>query len=241
MCRFAVRHKRGFTLIELLVVIAIIAILAAILFPVYARLKERAKLVNCVTNVKQMGIAAMQYENDYDGKTLPLYLGQFVFNQDCLWPELMWPYVRSGNKNLAAGGMKGMFKCSSSPTIANAAFDRSYGYNPYLGEGSSISLSEVVNPASTIRVCETWWYEHPSYVECGSLYSVPRSRATPTQNHGPQPAPPGWHNGVNAVLFVDGHVRQWRKDQIWQQDNYQEGSVQMPDVWYRLRGPKPGA
>src|SRR5947199_3153379 len=58
--------KRGFTLIELLVVIAIIALLAAILFPVFSRARENARKSSCLNNVKQIGVAMMQYTQDYD-------------------------------------------------------------------------------------------------------------------------------------------------------------------------------
>ncbi|HLJ53881.1 MAG TPA: prepilin-type N-terminal cleavage/methylation domain-containing protein, partial [Chthonomonadaceae bacterium] len=60
------RSCRGFTLIELLVVIAIIAILAAILFPVFARARESARKTSCISNMKQIGLAAKMYINDYD-------------------------------------------------------------------------------------------------------------------------------------------------------------------------------
>src|SRR6056297_3423700 len=63
-------RRHGFTLIELLVVIAIIAILAAILFPVFARAREKARQASCLSNVKQMGLAAMMYVQDYD-ETMP--------------------------------------------------------------------------------------------------------------------------------------------------------------------------
>src|SRR5438552_168998 len=59
--------RRGFTLIELLVVIAIIAILAAILFPVFARAREAARKISCLSNVKQLGTASVMYHTDYDG------------------------------------------------------------------------------------------------------------------------------------------------------------------------------
>jgi len=60
------KSKHGFTLIELLVVIAIIAILAAILFPVFAKVREKARQTSCASNMKQMGMAVLQYNQDYD-------------------------------------------------------------------------------------------------------------------------------------------------------------------------------
>ena len=63
--------RLGFTLIELLVVIAIIAILAAILFPVFAQAREKARQISCISNEKQIGLAALQYTQDYD-ELMPL-------------------------------------------------------------------------------------------------------------------------------------------------------------------------
>jgi prepilin-type N-terminal cleavage/methylation domain-containing protein len=65
------RAKPGFTLIELLVVIAIIAILAAILFPVFAQAREKARAISCISNVKQIGLAALMYTEDYDEVLVP--------------------------------------------------------------------------------------------------------------------------------------------------------------------------
>jgi prepilin-type N-terminal cleavage/methylation domain-containing protein len=66
--------RKGFTLIELLVVIAIIAILAAILFPVFARAREKARQASCLSNCKQMGLGAVMYAQDYDEMTVPGYM-----------------------------------------------------------------------------------------------------------------------------------------------------------------------
>jgi len=102
-----VYRKEAFTLIELLVVIAIIAILAAILFPVFARARENARKATCQSNLKQIGSAVMMYVQDYD-ETMPfLYVntgndarpvegwpgstGRYIY-----WAELLYPYVKNG-------------------------------------------------------------------------------------------------------------------------------------------------
>jgi prepilin-type N-terminal cleavage/methylation domain-containing protein/prepilin-type processing-associated H-X9-DG protein len=91
-------RRMGFTLIELLVVIAIIAILAAILFPVFAQAREKARAISCVSNLKQLGLAYRMYEDDYDEMVVPDY--EYVGGQPAghlLWyPDLMYPYVKNG-------------------------------------------------------------------------------------------------------------------------------------------------
>ncbi|RYX85718.1 DUF1559 domain-containing protein [bacterium] len=92
--------KRGFTLIELLVVIAIIAILAAILFPVFARARENARRSSCQSNLKQIGLGAIQYVQDYDEQMVRVSYG--VSNGDgpsdvnrYKWMDAIQPYVKS--------------------------------------------------------------------------------------------------------------------------------------------------
>jgi prepilin-type N-terminal cleavage/methylation domain-containing protein/prepilin-type processing-associated H-X9-DG protein len=83
-------RKIGFTLIELLVVIAIIAILAAILFPVFARARENARRASCMSNEKQIGIAVMQYLQDYDERYMHQDEGASYY-----WFDPLQPYIRS--------------------------------------------------------------------------------------------------------------------------------------------------
>jgi prepilin-type N-terminal cleavage/methylation domain-containing protein/prepilin-type processing-associated H-X9-DG protein len=84
--------RRGFTLIELLVVIAIIAILAAILFPVFAKAREKARQSSCLSNIKQIVLGAAQYCQDYDESILPA-LTRAPNNP--IWTSLIYPYVKN--------------------------------------------------------------------------------------------------------------------------------------------------
>jgi len=86
---------KGFTLIELLVVIAIIAILAAILFPVFAKAREKARQGSCLSNMKQMGLACMQYAQDYDEKYPATYRWANNNTWRFLWVDLVQPYVNN--------------------------------------------------------------------------------------------------------------------------------------------------
>jgi prepilin-type N-terminal cleavage/methylation domain-containing protein/prepilin-type processing-associated H-X9-DG protein len=110
-------RKRGFTLIELLVVIAIIAILAAILFPVFARAREAARQSSCLSNLKQIGLAFASYTNDYDstwphdiyawtGQTTPAV--NMPTTDPLHWPARLMPYAKNEQ----------IFQCPSSLPIA---------------------------------------------------------------------------------------------------------------------------
>lgn len=97
---YETRKKMGFTLIELLVVIAIIAILAAILFPVFAQARERARAISCISNMKQIGTATMMYTQDYDETMFAQpYPGSADVNGVTqyyeYYPEYLYPYVKS--------------------------------------------------------------------------------------------------------------------------------------------------
>jgi prepilin-type N-terminal cleavage/methylation domain-containing protein/prepilin-type processing-associated H-X9-DG protein len=129
------RRRLGFTLIELLVVIAIIAILAAILFPVFAQAREKARATSCLSNCKQLGTAIQMYAQDYD-ETLP-YSGVYGAQHPLFkagynwgfWVILFDPYIKNRNVWQCPSGKK------DGEALIGPKTDRfpvNYGYNEYL-------------------------------------------------------------------------------------------------------------
>jgi len=109
-------HKRGFTLIELLVVIAIIAILAAILFPIFSQAREKARATACLSNEKQIGMAVLMYAQDYDDTIVPWrttveYTGEP--QRERIWVFKLQPYLKSGQVVPNQQTPNGVFACPS--------------------------------------------------------------------------------------------------------------------------------
>lgn len=152
-------HRRGFTLIELLIVIAIIAILAAILFPVFAQAREKARQTSCASNLQQLSLAILQYVEDYD-EDVPLanfYQGPTATIGNGSWYYVVDPYVKAGvPQNTTAASLDGyknaqVFECPDQTPIAGVTIPqyplRAYIIN--LNYSSSLAASTInTNPGT---------------------------------------------------------------------------------------------
>lgn len=144
------KKQRGFTLIELLVVIAIIAILAAILFPVFAKAREKARAASCISNERQLGLALMQYISDADetwpcGNEFNVTSTGSTFPSGRGWAQQVSPYVKS----------PGLFKCPSDDTERPAGAPNnvpiSYAMNANL---AMLPDADLDKPAMTVSLVE---------------------------------------------------------------------------------------
>ncbi len=223
--------KKGFTLIELLVVIAIIAILAAILFPVFAQAREKARAANCLSNVKQLGTALQLYVDDYD-ETFPFCSNGGDYNG---WAIKVMPYTGKNNNTWAN---LTIFKCPSDPYTQswmqqNGHIGRcSYCGNTFVMEGPDwdsnldgrlgpATMAEIQNAAETIALAETWrsyltinycprdCVLPPSMTYSGWMCTFggdPSCSHDPATNKGIK----GYHNGMDMFTFCDGHAKAMR-------------------------------
>ena len=196
--------RRGFTLIELLVVIAIIAILAAILFPVFARARENARKSSCQSSLKQLGMAAMQYVQDYD----ECYHFAYVMNPQVRFPELLQPYL----KNME------VFVCPSDPDVwvpvtgMRLSYLCNYNLHP-AGDSTvptPIRMAQVTRPSETISLAENadgaTTNRQP---DCQYAWGCYGGAVSSGYNRWARVGRTRHSEGANYV-FADGHVK-WMK------------------------------
>jgi prepilin-type N-terminal cleavage/methylation domain-containing protein/prepilin-type processing-associated H-X9-DG protein len=220
------RTARGFTLIELLVVIAIIAILAAILFPVFARAREKARQASCQSNLKQIVLGTLMYVSDYDQKFVGWRTRCWSGGNDPSIPVKLQPYVKN----------KQLFACPSQQQSANfrncwdaeVIPELGYGYNEWVSHagnetngacGCASAKKETFwpKPAETLIWADSkcgmvWgetsdglihrvaWPDAPGgtggICPCVGANGSPSVRSSTTR-----------HNGGSNIAFMDGHVK----------------------------------
>ena len=201
-------NRRAFTLIELLVVIAIIAVLAAILFPVFQKVRENARRASCGSNEKQLALGVLMYTQDYDEFLPPAAVNDPLGNE-ILWPDMINAYVNNkkirlcpsdGTDGTNSYGLNEMtfvdLTDGPQPTLSLAAFQSSSNTVMLgeLGVGKIGTLSDLTSP-----VADAYKLTVPD-VDMNDQYDA---------------RPAARHNGLVNVAFMDGHQKAMRLEQFY--------------------------
>ncbi len=209
------RQRHGFTLIELLVVIAIIAILAAILFPVFARARAKAQQNNCLSNTKQLMLAVIMYASDYDEMLPRDNFGSIMVGgspQNQTWARVIQPYVKNQQIFVCPSKQENDFLYEKDPDTVWAPCG--YGVNDsylFRGIGYSVtSTASVQSPAETIAL--------------GERYGLNKVRLYAPVAEGGAGANPkcnvdARHNEGANFGFLDGHVKWLKGGASWSVDD----------------------
>jgi len=234
---------QGFTLIELLVVIAIIAILAAILFPVFAKVREKARQTSCASNLKQLGLAEAQYSQDNDEK----YSGSYFDTPKgrVVWPELLYPYTKS----------LGVYQCPDSTAHMNRDWADNCTPNPITcgkgkgttdfsmnvisridtgntdGDAGHNAVASIDQPTETIMLMDgrggsfyNCWETEDTDIK-GTFYGQTWNG---NSNPGISTIPDNRHTDGANYLWYDGHVK-WMRNSRKATSAYPGGG---PFYWY---------
>jgi len=236
-------RRSAFTLIELLVVIAIIAILAAILFPVFAKAREKARQAACLSNVKQMGLAFIQYSQDFD-ETLPprIYWDAINgFKEGWSWRRLIYPYVKSAD----------VFTCPSNPNNNQLTRD-SLPANLPVGQTALFHISYSVNgqdsagggpltgtPMQSKKIVTLAMLRRPADLILAGEYTANNSEINLSfiaNKNGTGNGKPlfmfSGHSGFANYIFADGHAKGLKPTQTCSTGNTN-------NLWFNGIGPQP--
>ncbi len=238
------RKNYAFTLIELLVVIAIIAILAAILFPVFAKAREKARQTACLSNMKQIGTGLMMYSQDYDESMVAAWYGINAGPSNATvqykWMDALQPYVKNekvfdcpsasiegpdrGDYKFRTAQKYGSYCTSSAYYLAGDNYTPPGSHNSYPGgevvdPAYTMTLAQVTSPAST-----AWISEGDGFAE----YAWDTPATNPLLK--PTPAPPrlylyaasptmgvgltARHMDMVNMIWCDGHVKAMRLETL---------------------------
>ncbi|HZP81898.1 MAG TPA: DUF1559 domain-containing protein [Chthonomonadaceae bacterium] len=225
------RRRSGFTLIELLVVIAIIAILAAILFPVFAQAREKARTISCLSNTKQLGLGTLMYVQDYDESfPMSLYFHDLTTFRAFAVYDAIFPYTKNA----------GIVACPSAPQAINwPAYMAVFGlptmgnftYASYcpnvtlFADGPDNMLTGNSRPIQTLGsvqfpVAQTMWYD--GFIGGGGSFYTPVE---------------GRHTDGANVAYADGHSKFLRLQKNPNPRRYDTALGKWIDGWIVTSGP----
>jgi prepilin-type N-terminal cleavage/methylation domain-containing protein/prepilin-type processing-associated H-X9-DG protein len=223
-------HRRGFTLIELLVVIAIIAILAAILFPVFAQAREKARQAVCLSNLKQLGTAIMLYAQDYE-ENYPIY--DYYPKETFFWYDMINPYVKASNTRTSifvCPSVSGQFTTSNNSGGYGVNYLHVIQYAKEFNNSKTLkwytsrndgpcAMASLGRPAETVMIAD-------SQAECGPIAGSGMAAVyCPIE----LPTGPTWyknicidktyalasrHSGGGNYLMADGHAKWMRREAV---------------------------
>jgi len=224
----------GFTLIELLVVIAIIAILAAILFPVFARARENARRASCQSNLKQLGLSFIQYTQDFDERyPISLAWNGTTPAESRGWMSTIQPYLKS--EQIMRCPSDPVSNVNAVPTISGGTtqqaggwwggitpFRIGYGYNNNL---SGANQAAITNVATTVLGSDTGaipnaaqpsekWTQEPAGFILDDM-TTPEVTAGAGNNDHHFTGPSARHLDTTVVLWADGHVKSMKPEKFY--------------------------
>ncbi len=203
MQRHSLRH--GFTVWELLAVILIILVVAAILFPVFASHSDKSPATSCASNLKQLGLAILQYTQDNDERYPDIADKK---NPNATWRTMIYPYIKStgiyqcprpNDKTLGPDGLPASYAANSAG-ITYSGKKGDQGNGVFAGPGSKpLSLADFDHPERLIAACEVSHHTTPDFNIDSLAAFDPQSRAL-------------WagHTDRSNYLFADGHVKSLR-------------------------------
>jgi prepilin-type processing-associated H-X9-DG protein len=240
-------------LVELLTLIAIIALLGAILFPVFGQAREKARQSNCLSNHRQVGAAIVLYAQDYDETLLPTW-GFAQVNgrwQQELWPRLLLPYCNNpavfrDPSNAARTGLDAVRGPAAGATVA----EPDAGEGVFIGMGRNgclpdfgLAMACVTAPTESIALCDArlkypranpmddYGYHLVWYLSTLGRERLCQNTQAGTGNYG---VPAAWHNGGATVTFFDGHSRWLKEETIRTPPAQYQRDLKQWKLWFAL-------